>query len=375
MRNGWHASASVEWPDAKNLEMAPYYDGPTLKRKMAFMNKPISPIEGIHLAPFRCYSSGGRQKAAVPSSLRACDLPMLRPPVFDRHTRFTSRLLITHRECRPYRPRPMPRWSPAKPRDVISQPARTPSFRAIKVTFKVASDLGATRTNFRYNNTFSTSGDFCEKSARQQFCEEAHEIAWRRWAIVNPNCTDVQFQPVKAILEDQVGNQICAYWDVGFEFYDGSIVFGEIKPDETFFFDTKAALIANASAMALSTRGVHFARLHGTDFDDITRETIKEIFDYRRTEFDHCRDVEPVLNAIALAGQQITLGRASELIGGHTTEAKAKLCAMMVKRHVALNLTGPITSDTLLKLAPSATSRGALRRFLASCEPLTGEDQ
>jgi hypothetical protein len=243
------------------------------------------------------------------------------------------------------------------------------------VKLQVAPGLGQVRINFRYNNVFSTSADFCEKSARQQFCEEAHEKVWHRWAIVNPTCTDVQFQPVKAIFEDQAGNQICAYWDIALEFYDGTIAFGEIKPDETFFLDTKAAKMANASAMLLGVHGIPFVRLHGADFDDITRETIKEVFDYRRTDFDRVRDVEPVHNAIAASGHHINLGKAVELIGGHPTEAKAKLCAMMVKRHVALDLSRPLTADTHVELAPVAPTPGALRRFLASCEPMTGDDQ
>lgn len=309
---------------------------------------------------------------AARKSVRACDLPMLRPPSYAKHAFAAANRTPTHRECRPFRPRPQPRWSPNKKRRSSASPAFS-HLRLVKL--QAAADLGQVRVNFRYNNVFSTGADFCEKSARQQFCEEAHEIAWRRWAIVNPNCTDVQFQPVKAIFEDQVGNQICAFWDVGFEFYDGSIVFGEIKPDEAFFLDTKAVMMANASAMALSDRGVHFARLHGGDFDDITRETIKEVFDYRRTDFDRRRDLEPVLNAIAAAEHQITLGKAMELIGGHATQAKAKLCAMMVKRGITLDLSCPLTADTRVGAAPVAPASGSLRRFLASCEPMTGDDQ
>lgn len=307
---------------------------------------------------------------ASPRSLRASDLPMLRPPSYSRHSTVQSGRTPTHRECRPYRPRPQPRWSPGR-KHRRKQPLVNLALRL--VALQAAPDLGPVRVNFRYNNTFSTSADFCEKSRRQQFCEEAHERAWARWAIVNPNCTDVQFQPVKAIFEDAGGKQHCSYWDVGLEFIDGSIIFGEIKPDETFFFKTRAAEMANASAKALRDHGIAFARLHGNDFDDITRATIKEVFDYRRTEFNPQADVEPVLEAIARGGNQISLRRAIELIGGHPSEAKAKLCAMMVKRYIALDLRHPLTEETIVQIAPSARNPGALRRFLGACEPLQEE--
>ena len=300
-------------------------------------------------------------------SLRASDLPMLRPPSYCRHSAFPAGRTPTHRECRPYRPRPQPRWSPNR-KHQRTPPSTHLSLRAL--TLQAAADLGPVRVNFRYKNPFSTSADFCEKSGRQQFCEEAHELAWRRWAIVNVHCVDVQFQPIKVIFEDAGGKLLSAYWDVGFELVDGSIVFGEIKANESFFCDTKAAMMTNASAMALRAHGIVFARLHGSDFDDITRETIKEVFDYRRADFDAQRDLEPVLEAIDRDGHQISLGEASKLIGGHQNEAKAKLCAMMVKRHIALDLTHPLTKETSVRLAPEAKNPGALRRFLASCEPL-----
>lgn len=324
--------------------------------------------------PYRPSSPSALGSPRAPKSLRACDLPLLRPPAYSRFTAFNSGRMPTRRECRPFRPRPQPRWSASRRGRSKDRPAGLdahahPDPQLKLIELQVATDLGPVRINFRYNNTFSTSADFCEKSHRQQFCEEAHEIAWHRWAVVNPYCTDVQFQPIKAIFEDAAGNQICVYWDIGLEFYDGSIVFGEIKADESFFLDTKAALIANVSAQALNAYGIAFVRLHGSDFDTITRETIKEIFDYRRTQFDTQRDLEPILEAIVRTGHPLSFGNAIELIGGHPSEAKAKLCAMMVKRYVALDLAHPLSQETSVSLAPEAKDPGALRRFLAACLP------
>lgn len=305
-------------------------------------------------------------------SVRAADLPLLRPPVYNARRARSGGRTLTHRECRPYRPRHQPRWSPSRHAHGFAQVVHPP-LQLVKLA--AAPDLGPVRVNFRYNNRFATSADFCEKSSRQQFCEEAHEIAWRRWAIVNVNCTDLQFQPIEATFVDTSGKRVSAFWDLALEFYDGSLTFAEIKADETFFLDPAIRRKADASASALSRHGYNFARLHGSDFDGITKETIKQVFDSRRTAFDVQQDLGPVINAVSAAGGQISMGMAVALIGGPRAQAEAKLCAMMVRRHIALDLAQPLTDCSLVTLAPEAIAPGQLRRFLSRFVSTEGEDE
>lgn len=354
--------------------MAAHFGMHIPKWSMARMNKPYSLAEaGISLVSSKQAKGANEQRAPAPSSLCARDLPMLRPPFFDRTASFTSRRVITPRECRPYRPRPKPRWSPTRRRNAAPRPLPF-GFRATKVTFEAAPDLGEARINFSYNNHFSTSTDFCEKAGRQQYCEGPHEASWRRWATVNPSCTDFQFQPLKVTFEDDAGNRSVCYWDIGFELADGSIAFGEIKADETFFLEGETRLFADAAADALSAHQIAFLRLHGTDFDEITSETIKRVFDQRRTSFDPASEASGIIAAIAASGGAIKMAEALKIIGGWQPEAEAKLCAMMVKKHIALGLEYPLTGDTIITLPPKPRDAGALRRFLASCSPNpTGE--
>lgn len=300
-----------------------------------------------------------------PSSVPVSALPMLRPPVFNRREALYSSHTPTHRECRPHRPRPSPRWSPSRSHNAATTSRATPGFPPQRVLLEAAPDLGQTRINFSYDNHGSTSADFCDKPGRQQFCEGPHESAWRRWATVNVNCTDFQFQPIKATFIDAAGNATVAFWDVGFEFYDGTLAFAEIKADATFFEMAKTRLATEASAEALAQFDAVFLRLHGSDFDPITLQTIKYVFDRRRTIYDPDREAVPVIESIRSAAGEISLARALEIIGGGKAGAEAKLCAMMVDRRVALCLARPLTGSTPVRLAPPAVETGALRRFLS----------
>lgn len=304
-------------------------------------------------------------------SLQADDLPMLRPPAFSRRALFDTGRMPTIRECRPHRPRPQPRWFPSR-RHLVEAESVPVGFRPKRVLLKAATDLGPTRINFSYNNHGSTSANFCEKPGRQQFCEGPHEVAWLRWASVNVYCTDFQFQPTKASFIDEHGNMVTAFWDVAFEFIDGTLAFAEIKADRSFFRVPSERLIIEASAATLRSHNIAFLRLHGTDFDPLIAQRIKHVFDRRRTIYDPEGDVERVLVAIENEGGALPLGRATEILGGGAAAAEAKLCAMMVARHVSIDLEQPLTPTSLVQSAPAATHPAALRRFLRQ---IAEEDQ
>lgn len=227
-----------------------------------------------------------------------------------------------------------------------------------------APGLGQTRINFNYGNHCTTSADFLDKSGRQHFSEGPHEDSWKRWLTVNPCCTDVQFQPVKADFEDQHGNRRTAYWDVGIELLGSILLFGEIKADRSFFATEDMDAVVRISVAALREENIAFVRLHGSDFDPISAETIKSVFDRRRTAFDNEADVVPLKDTIDASGGSIELADACSILGGHEAEAEAKLCAMMCARHISIDLDLPLTGGTLIRRAPSPMGHGALRRFL-----------
>lgn len=235
----------------------------------------------------------------------------------------------------------------------------------VETTLNSASDLGQTRINFNYSNYGTTTADFLDKGGRQHFAEGPHEDRWKRWLSVNPYCTDMQFQPLKAVFEDRHGNRRTAYWDIGIELLGSQLFFGEIKADRSFFRTEDMETVIRMSASALATESIPFLRLHGTDFDDISDATIKSVFDRRRTTFDVEGDVAPIIEAIDANGGSIHFEDAIEVLGRDEAEAEAKLCAMMCARHISIDLDFPLTAGSLVRRAPRQLGQGALRRFLA----------
>lgn len=288
---------------------------------------------------------------------------MLRPPRYDWRIARRGRRQPTKRECRPYRPRPRPRWSPTS--RVRSSTALTGCVAPIEARLRADPNLGHTRINFNYGNVFETSAALCDKPGRQQYCEGANEIFWRRWLVVNVFVTDFQFQPIVAVFVDEHGRERTYYWDVGVEFVDGSIAFGEIKANRAFFNVAEIRLVVEGSAAALANEGIAFVRLLGTDFDEITKQTIKRVFDNQLTSYT-ARDVSAATDAIMAGHGSVTLGQAITAIGGHRWEAEAKLCSMMTDRRIMIDIDLPFTDDcTAVRLPPEAVNPGALRRFMA----------
>lgn len=234
---------------------------------------------------------------------------------------------------------------------------------ATKMT--AAPDLGQTRVNFSYDNYGSTTADFCDKSKRQYFGEGPHEDAWKRWLSVNTNVTDFQFQPLKADFLDDRGDKRTVFWDVAIELLGTAVIIGEIKADRRFFDIPKVDASLRLSVAALRDENIFFVRLLGTDFDDITRDTIKAVFDRRRTRYEPHLELRLVCEA--LEAGTLTLGAAAGLMKIPYPEAEAKLCAMMCHRRLAIDLELPLTPDTVLRPAPAAHGEGALRRFLERC--------
>ena len=235
----------------------------------------------------------------------------------------------------------------------------------VEAQLRADPDLGHTRINFNYGNVFETSAALCDKPGRQQYCEGANEIFWRRWLVVNVHIVDFQFQPIEVIFTDEQGRERTYYWDVGIEFVDGSIAFGEIKASHTFFHMPTTRVVVEGSAAVLAEEGVAFVRLMGTDFDEITMQTIKHVFDNQLASYSEC-ELMSVTDAILTNRGSVGLGRAIDTIGGHRWDAEAKLCSMMTDRRIEIDIDLPLTLDqTKVRLAPEAVNPGALRFFLS----------
>lgn len=307
-------------------------------------------------------------------SVRAKDLPLLCPPRFDIRAALQDGRRPTPRECQPHRPRPRPRWAPSRQ----SARARLPTgcVEPISASLRAAPDLGHTRINFNYGNVFATSADLCDKPGRQQFCEGSGEILWRRWAIVNTNVVDFQFQPIEIEFEDEQGRRRIYTCDVAFELVDGMIVFAEIKAERVFFEMAETRILVEASAQALAPEGIVFARLLGTDFDAITSNTIKSLYDRSRAAYTE-EELSTVLNAIrASVTSTISMREAADALGRASWQVDPKLCSMMADRRIAIDIALPITPDTRLRLVTEARKPGTLRAFLrrlaeaATCSPM-----
>ena len=335
-----------------------------LERGTSSMNKPFSPNDFLaDENAGQALRSAGRAKGTCrPVGLLVQDVPLLRPPHQERRKAIDVVRRPTARECRPWRPRPKPRWSPSGHRAPVA--AKKQLKGRVQLELRSADDLGQVRKNFRYSNYGTTSADFCDKSGRQFFGEGPHEAAWKRWFRVNPNCTDVQFQPTEAIFTDEHGYERRAIWDVAIEILGRDLFFGEIKADRSFFGTRDIKLIGRLSTSALRREGIDFVRLHGCDFDDITLETIKYVFDRRRAAFHVESEANPLIHYIGQQGGVIDLRQAASFLGGSYYAAEAKICAMMNARLIAIDLAFPLCPASPVRQAPEAQGTGALRRFL-----------
>lgn len=207
-------------------------------------------------------------EASGSSSVGAASVPTSRLPAF------------THAH-------PLARWSPSR------RPPRHPVMRVphrhavadhlngakdpagwILIGIEAADDLGIVRTGMTYDKDYGTSAGFFEKPKRLQFFEGPNEPAVADHLEMSPRYLDFQFQPLRLTFRRADGRVIHKYPDVGIEYDDHSVRFGEIKSDDAWFQADGIRRPLERIDMAMSASGMDtLLRIKGTVFrrDEVQR--------------------------------------------------------------------------------------------------------
>lgn len=269
------------------------------------------------------------------------------------------------------------RWSPTRrpPRHPVrSVPHRLrqdPSLDAGKdpagwtlVAIRAADDLGGVRNGMTYDKEYGTSAGFFEKPRRIQFMEGPNEPAVADHLELNPRYLDFQLQPLDIIFRRADGKLIHKYPDVGIEYDDNTVRFGEIKSDDSWFNAPAirrpldridAALVSQGLSPILRIKGVAFRT------DDML-EAHARAMNARLTEFDFA-DVQAVKATIMAGGGCASHESLLAALCGRRAAAEGKLYAMLLRRIVAFDLSVPPTPSTIVTL-PRPAQAFALRELL-----------
>ena len=218
-----------------------------------------------------------------------------------------------------------------------------------------ADDLGMVRTGMTYDKDYGTSAGFFEKPQRLQFFEGPNEPAVADHLEMSPRYLDFQFQPLRLTFRRADGRVIHKYPDVGIEYDDHSVRFGEIKSDDAWFQAAGIRRPLERIDMAMSASGMDtLLRIKGTVFRrDEVQKAHGIAMEARLTTFDPSTDGGRARYADVVAA-----------LGGHRAHAVDKLYAMLMRRVVDFDLSSEPTADTLVT-APRPASAFALRELLA----------
>lgn len=292
-------------------------------------------------------------------------------PLVHRHicsaARMSGPIRIPHPdECFPPLPKLRPRWERRRDRRdagrrSIPRPMRE-GWQAPR--FAAAPDLGHTRINFTYRNALDTSAGYGEKPGRAQYYEGPHEAALSRLFEMSTKIVDYQFQPLRTTWLTSTSQLVVYSTDVLFECDDGTLGAGEIKANSSYFEEPDTRDMLDLFEAALDGVGVGFARICGNELGgEVGSRTIKDMFDARRTAFAQ-RDVARAQACIEREDGMAPLGKVVEALGVRWHLALAMTSAMMVQRHIAIDLSRPPMPDSLVTIPGTPTNAGALRRFL-----------
>jgi len=275
-------------------------------------------------------------------------------------------------ECEPRRTPRNPKWLPPKrdKRDAGAvRPLRCPPEWG-RPKLIAAPDAGAVRIGMTWRKFFVTSASFSRKAGRTMFFEGPHEPASYRLLEIGHRTTDLQFQPLVAVWEEdgRVFNRY--YVDSVEERDDGSLVFRENKAHRAYFDDP--AIDEKLSAFEAQITlypNVRFEREVGTDLMDPLKWRIaKDIYDDRRLYYsDAQRDA--VRDLLTRESGIVPLAKVWEAIGGREADARRIANAMMVARLVGYRVDRKPARDTKAVLPRPPAIPGRLRSFLASFAP------
>lgn len=272
-------------------------------------------------------------------------------------------------ECRPYRPRRKPSWSPrARDRRDAGRPHAPEAPVRCKPHLVADKALGAVRINFRYASFQSMTAAHSEKAGRDQYFEGPHETFGFRRHESDPFYLDLQYQPVKLQWLSLAGVAHEMTFDYGVETQEGRVLLGEDKASEDYFEVAELKERLGFAEAFLERFGVGLERrVAGGLPTELERRCVKNIFDARRTDFDDAT-ASRVRDVLKQSGGTAALSSILTAIGGHPVRALDIVCAMMHERILSIPISAPPMPDTPVTTPPAAT-KWALRAFLAEYVP------
>ncbi|MGB3740195.1 MAG: hypothetical protein WA948_12690 [Pontixanthobacter sp.] len=286
------------------------------------------------------------------------DIPRTRSNISRQNGGYRNR-----RELRPYRPQRTPRWLPAK-RIVTEGVPKSILEGWHSPTTEVAEDLGHTRIPFTYNKPSSVSAVYGLKARRTQYTESAAEALFLRWFTVDTRFTDFQFQPITTTVKTNIRKDRSYTVDALVELQCGMVASGEIKAAPEFFTvqDTGDRLNFFSNAFRAHGLELDIVRWSASAFTDDIAENIKFIYDNQNEGFDP-EHVDLVHKAILHDGGTTGLRTVARALPFSSLDSQDILCAMMVKRHIAIDLTRPFCPDLPVTIPPAPVRPGAMRAF------------
>ncbi|WP_294293734.1 hypothetical protein [uncultured Sphingomonas sp.] len=236
----------------------------------------------------------------------------------------------------------------------------------VLIGIEAADDLGIVRTGMTYDKEYGTSAGFFEKPQRLQFFEGPNEPAVADHLEMSPRYLDFQFQPLRLTFRRADGRVIHKYPDVGIEYDDHSVRFGEIKSDDSWFQAEGIRRPLERIDMAMSASGMDtLLRIKGTAFRrDEVLKAHGLAMEARLTSFDPSVDGLAARAAIMAEGGRARYADVVAALGGHRAHAVDKLYAMLMRRVVDFDLSWEPTDDTVVT-APRPATAFALRELLA----------
>lgn len=236
----------------------------------------------------------------------------------------------------------------------------------VLIGIEAANDLGTVRTGMTYNKEYGTSAGFFEKPRRLQFFEGPNEPAVADHLEMCPRYLDFQFQPLRLTFQRADGRIVHKYPDVGIEYEDHSVRFGEIKSNDAWFQAEGIRRPLDRIDQAMASAGLDpLLKIKGAAFRvDEVLKVHGIAMEARLTRFDPEIDGRAARVAISAAGGKARYSDVVAALGGSRAHAADKLYAMLLRRLVDFDLSIEPTSDTVVTV-PRPASAFALRELLA----------
>ena len=249
--------------------------------------------------------------------------------------------------CAPRRP---PRWVRRAPRrDVGAQSITTrEGWRDPRV--RTAPDGGPMRINFTYRNSFMTSADFSPTIGRDVYAEGPYEGIYRSILTTDQDTAEFQFQIGTVTWTTKKGEKRERTLDGGRIDASGREKWFELKAHESYFADPDIKASLEAVEEALAPHDIELERIDGSKLlEPVRLRTVHDVLRHRNVPFDQIRDVNRALAAISREGGAAPVRLVAERLNTSPRQARAMLCAMLIRRAVVFAVDQPLTGDTVVR--------------------------